>query len=96
MLRPMGSVTTMPQRPDPRRRPHPYALNVRVSAGQYAVLLAIAERDDIPVSAALRLLLDREIDRLADGDETLAAMIRHAQSVEPEGDWSERHDQGAA
>ncbi len=92
----MGSVTNMPQRPDSRRRPHPYALNVRVSAGQYAVLLAIAEREDISVSAALRLLLDAEIDRLAAGDAGIAAMIRSAQSAEPDPEWVERHGRGAA
>lgn len=48
-------------KPDPRRSPTPYALNVRLTKAQYAHLLIRADRAG-SMGAALRAILDEAID----------------------------------
>jgi hypothetical protein len=93
MLSTVSSVTNMPMRPDPRRAPHPYALNARVSAAQYGALLLVAEQLDASVSAALRLMIDEWIERQP---EDLRRALGMAESVAPDPEWAERHQRGAA
>ncbi len=90
----LASVLTMPQRPDPRRSPTPYSIGARLTPSQYAALLALAEHRDIPLSAALRVMIDDYIDRHDPQAKATRALLDRpgaTTSVEPDPDWQQRH-----
>jgi hypothetical protein len=50
------------QKPDSRRSPHPYAINLRISTAHYRHLVLEAERQSISMAEATRRCIDAAID----------------------------------
>jgi hypothetical protein len=89
-----ASVFTMTrgsQRPDPRRSPTPYGVTARITTAQYVALLALAEHRDIPLSGALRVMIDFWVEHHISPEDRAALESGTIASIQPEADWQERH-----
>jgi hypothetical protein len=87
-----ASVNTMTRQPDPRRSPTPYAITARITTAQYVALVATAEARDIPLSGALRVMIDFYIEQTMSEADRRALESGLITDVHPDPDWQKRHD----
>lgn len=90
----MTTVLDMPKTPDPRRSPLPYHIGLRMSPAHYGVLLSIAESEDVSLSEAARICIERAgrmTEGPAEGGNLWDFVNSPSVATHPDPEWSERH-----
>jgi hypothetical protein len=78
----MIAMAASRQKPDPRRAPLPFALQLRMSDRTYRALALIADRRDVSIASVARGFID---DRLRDyRDEKRGLDLLEAMEVDPD------------
>ncbi len=88
---PSASVSTMTRQPDPRRSPTPYAITARITTAQYVALVSLAEARDIPMSGAVRLMIDAWVEEHMTEADRRALESGMVVEVHPDPEWEQRH-----